>query len=175
MKNKCFTMIIFGLSGSGKTTLAEKIHEKLNVNNLSVEVLDADVYRAHLSPNASYSENDRNQFRKKLFFVSSLLNKHSISTIIPMISSDSSTRKFARKEISNLHEIYLSTPIEACIRRDPKGLYKKVRGKFKENIVGIDIPFKKPDNPDLTLNTDNHSVKESVEIIMNFLDKKQEI
>ena len=166
-----FTLIIFGLSGSGKTTLGIKVFDYLHQRGISSELLDADEYRKHLSPNASYSEEDRNAFRKKLFFVSSLLNKHNVSTIIPMISSDSLIRKYARENIKNIFEVYLSTNIETCIERNPKGLYTKTDRKFRENIVGIDLPFPEPTNPDLILDTGKYNILESLEIITEALSE----
>jgi len=171
----CFTLILFGLSGSGKSTLAFMVHEYLLERNISVELLDADEYRKHLSPNATYTEADRNTFRRKLFFISSLLNRNNISSIIPMISSDSEVRKYARDNTKNLFEVYLNTTIETCIDRDPKGLYKKVNGKFRKNIVGIDIPFNQPSDPDLVLDTGKFNISESFNILMDSLKGRFEI
>ena len=89
-----------------------------------------------------------------------------------MISSDSSLRRYARDNIKNIFEVYLSTDINTCIKRNPKGLYTKIDGNFRKNIIGIDLPFTEPSNPDLVLDTEEYNISESLEIITNALSER---
>ena len=165
------TIILCGLSGSGKSTLARGVYNFFVKNTISAELMDADVYRKILSPNDSFDEESRNTFRKKLFFVSKLLNKNGITTIIPMICSNPEIRNIARQELDNLYEIYLNTTIETCIRRNPKGLYTKIDGKFKKNITGIDIPFIVPSKADFIVDCENDTVEASLKKMLSSIKK----
>jgi len=166
-----FTIIIYGLSGSGKSTMARGVNSFLVDKNVKTELMDADEYRNVLSPNEPFDEETRNTFRKKLFFIANLLNHHKICAVIPMIASDSKIRKIAREKIKNIYEIYIKTSIDVCISRNPKGLYTKVNGKFKENIVGIDIPFIEPKNPNITVDSGAMSIDQTLKQILDLLSR----
>ncbi len=164
---KVFNLWLTGLSGSGKTTLASKISEQLEAVHVSHEVLDGDVYRPVLSPGAGYSEEERNAFRHKIIFLATLLNKHSVSCIIPVLSSSRKVREFARSELINFNEVYVKCPIDVCAERDPDGLYKKAENGNESNIVGINIPYEEPENPEILVDTSRHEVETCVEIVMS--------
>ncbi len=168
---KPFNIWLTGLSGSGKTTLAEKINEYLISLNISNEVLDGDVYRAILSPEAGYTQNERDAFRRKIIFVAKLLNKHEVSCIFSLLSSSKKIRGYAREELNNFIEVYVKCPIEVCVQRDPKGLYKKAKAGKESNIVGIHIPYEEPENPDIIVETHRQGIESCVAAILNKIEK----
>jgi len=170
LRNNIFTIIVLGLSGSGKSTLAKGIHTYLSQKEVKSELMDADNYRKILSPDEPFDEKNRNQFRRKLFFIANKLNNHGISVVIPMIASNAKIRQYAKSIINNVYEIYLNTPIETCIQRNPKGLYNKRNNKYYKNIVGLDIPFEKPSNPHITIDTTSIDEQASLDIIIEFLE-----
>ena len=170
-----FTIILCGLSGSGKSTLGKGVYDFLIKKNIGTELMDADVYRKILSPNEPFDEPTRDLFRKKLFFIAKLLNRNNICAVIPMICSNSKIRNFARNEIKNLYEIYLKTSLDECIRRNTKGHYTKVNGKFKKNLIGIDIPFIEPIRNNLTVDCEKNDKNKSLEIILESLVKDIDI
>ena len=164
-----FNLWLTGLSGSGKTTIAEKVSDCLTDISINNEVLDGDVYRAFLSPDAGYSEKERNAFRKKVIVLAGIFNKHDISCIIAMLSSSQSVRTLARQELSNFVEVYVKCPIEVCIRRDPKGIYQRRKKGEMTSVVGIDIPYEEPISPEIIVETDKLSIDSTTEIILDKL------
>lgn len=172
-----FNLWFTGLSGSGKTTSSLKVSDYLNSISKAHEVLDGDVYRAILSPNANYSEKERDAFRKKIIYLARILNKHGISCIIPLLSSSQSIRDLARQELQNFVEVYVKCPVEVCIQRDPKGLYHRRKMGLETSVVGIDIPYEEPASPEIVIETNSQSLDTTVKIILdklsrlNYLDK----
>ena len=168
---ECFNLWLTGLSGAGKTTIANQLGDYLSSLSLNNEVLDGDIYRAVLSANAGYSEKERNAFRKKIIFLTKVLNKHGISCIIALLSSSRSIRDEARNELDNFIEVYVKCPIEVCIRRDPKELYQKRKEGLEKLVVGIDILYEEPFHPEIIVETDKLSVESSISVILNKLTK----
>ncbi len=164
-----FNLWLTGLSGSGKTTLALEASKHLKKFHIPHEVLDGDALRPVLSPEAGYTEKERNSFRRKIIFLAKLLNKHGISCIIPLLSSTRKVREHARNELNNFNEVYVKCPIDICIARDSKGLYKRAEKGEEDNIVGIHLPYEEPENPEIILDTNKQDVESCVKIMMNRL------
>lgn len=164
---KIFNLWLTGLSGSGKTTLALKVSNHLKEYRIPHEVLDGDVLRPVLSPGAGYTEKERNAFRHKIIFLAKLLNEHGVSCIIPLLSSSRKVREHARNELINFNEVYVKCPIDICIARDSKGLYKNAENGEEDNVVGIHIPYEEPENPEISLDTSKQDVELCVKIIMS--------
>src|SRR6266702_2692495 len=162
MSNKGFTIWFTGLSGAGKSTLAEAIEERFNAYGRSVEVLDGDIVRMHLSKGLGFSREDRDTNIKRIAFVCSLLTRNGVICISAAISPYREAREWARQEIGNFVEIYVKCPIDVCRQRDVKGLYKLVaEGKLK-GFTGIDDPYEEPTNPELVVETCKETIEESV-------------
>jgi len=161
-----------GLSGSGKTTIAEALSDYMRENEVRHEILDGDIYRAVLSPRDGYSKQERDEFRYKVIFIAELLIRNNILCIIPLLSSTRKLRNEARSKFENFLEVYVKCPLEVCEKRDPKGHYKRVRKSEVANFVGIDIPYEKPLNPEVIIETDKISILEAVEKIMTQLTNK---
>jgi adenylylsulfate kinase len=158
-----------GLSGAGKTTLAKELEKRLHQNGYLVQVLDGDNIRSGINNNLGFSEEDRKENIRRIAEVSKLLIHSGVITINSFISPTADIRFLAMDIIGreNFIEIYVSTPMEVCEKRDVKGLYKKAReGKIK-NFTGIDSPFEPPKTPDILLDTTDLSVEECIEIILN--------
>ena len=157
-----FTIWFTGLSGAGKSTLSEIIEQRLKARGRSVEILDGDIVRTHLSKGLGFSREDRDTNIKRIAFVCGLLTRHGVISISAAISPYREAREWARKEIGDFVEVYLKCPIEVCRQRDVKGLYKLVdEGKIK-NFTGVDDPYEEPDHPELVIETDKETVEESV-------------
>jgi len=160
--NTGFTIWFTGLSGAGKSTLAEVIEQRLKEQGRSVEILDGDIVRTHLSKGLGFSREDRDTNIKRIAFVCSLLTRNGVVCISAAIAPYREAREWARREIGDFVEVYLKCPIEVCRQRDVKGLYKLVdEGKIK-NFTGVDDPYEEPENPELVIETDKESVGESV-------------
>ena len=167
-----------GLSGAGKSTLAEALEPKLRAEGKKVEALDGDVVRTHLSKGLGFSREDRDTNIARIAFVAHLLQRNGVVVLVSAISPYRNTRDDARKLIGDFVEIHVAPPLEECIKRDVKGLYKKaIAGEIKQ-FTGISDPYEAPLNAELTIDTSNVSVDEGVSRILGklrelgFLDEK---
>jgi adenylylsulfate kinase len=137
-----------------------------------VESLDGDVVRTHLSKGLGFSREDRDINIARIAFVAHLLQRNGVLVLVSAISPYRKTREDARALIGDFVEIHVAPPLEACIQRDVKGLYKKaLAGEIKE-FTGISDPYEAPENPELTLDTSAITVDEGVTRI---LDKLREL
>ncbi|RDL44232.1 adenylyl-sulfate kinase [Marinomonas piezotolerans] len=164
MKNNNGAIFWFtGLSGSGKTTLASAVAEKLKNNNINVYLLDGDVLRTGLCCDLSFGDKDRKENIRRAGEVAKLFMNEGYLVLCTFISPFSSDRETIRASCptGKFHEIYISTPIEECERRDPKGLYAKARKGIIPNFTGIDSPYESTATPDLEIDTTCLSVDEA--------------
>ena len=166
------TIWLTGLSGSGKTTIARELEKQLNIGGYTVQRLDGDIVRDKLALNLKFTKKDRIKNIKINSFIASLLTKNNIITICSFISPYNSSRNQARKEIEKVGkfiEVFVDAPLALCEERDVKGLYKKARKGIIKNFTGISDPYEIPINPEIRLKTGEETVKESTEIIINYL------
>ena len=143
-----------GLPSAGKTTIAVALASQLRERGLPVEVLDGDEVRRALSPDLGFSAEERQQHNRRVVYVSKLLSRNGVITIVPLISPYRGTRDLARCELGRFLEVYVKCPVEECIRRDPKGLYAKALGGEISNFTGVSDPYEEPDCPEVTVETD---------------------
>lgn len=161
------TIWFTGLSASGKTTLAKKLSTLFS----SFVWLDGDNFRKYVSNDLAFSEADREENLRRVIGVCRLLNEQGFSVIVSFISPLQRARDQVRNELRSLI-IYLNTPLETCIKRDPKGLYKQAKAGKIKNFTGLDGIYEVPKRPDLTLNTSTKTVEESVLCIIRALNQK---
>jgi adenylylsulfate kinase len=160
-----------GLSGSGKSTLAHSLEEKLFQKGCKTFVLDGDNVRHGLNSNLDFSKAGRTENIRRISEVSKLMLESGLIVMTAFISPINKDRGEARQLISNedFIEIYCKASIETCETRDVKGLYKRARAGEITNYTGIDSPYEVPENPELTIDTDNQSLEGSVSTILSFL------
>jgi adenylylsulfate kinase len=172
-KQKGCVLWFTGLSGSGKSTIANEVEYELNKLGYHTYLLDGDNIRHGLNKDLGFSEKDRSENIRRISEVVKLFVDAGIITLSAFISPFIKDREQAREIIGNdFIEIFVDTPLEVCIKRDPKGLYKKaLKGEIK-NFTGIDSPYEKPINPDIYINTSKENIKISVQKIINYLKTK---
>ena len=167
-----------GLSGSGKSTIAIALERELHKRGLLCRILDGDNIRSGINNNLGFTEADRIENIRRIAEVSKLFVDTGIITIAAFISPSNDIREMAANIIGkdDFLEVYVSTPIEECERRDVKGLYAKARRGEIKNFTGISAPFAAPAHPALTLDTSALSLEESVnkllELILPRIQKK---
>lgn len=167
-----------GLSGSGKSTIAIALERELHQRGILCRILDGDNIRSGINNNLGFSEADRVENIRRIAEVSKLFVDTGIITIAAFISPSNDIREMAADIIGrdDFVEVYVSTPIEECERRDVKGLYAKARRGEIKNFTGISAPFEAPEHPALTLDTSVLSLEESVhkllELILPRIQKK---
>ncbi len=167
-----FTVWFTGLSGAGKTTVAHRVRDEIQrQGNVTVEVLDGDVVRTHLSKGLGFSCEDRDTNVRRIGWVCQLLTKHGVPNIAAAISPYRDVREEVRKMVGRFVEVYVKCPVEVCERRDTKGLYRKARlGELKQ-FTGVDDPYEEPLNPEVTVYTDRETVEECVGKVVRKLEE----
>ena len=163
-----------GLSGSGKSTIAIALERELHKRGLLCRILDGDNIRSGINNNLGFSEADRTENIRRIAEVSKLFVDCGIVTIAAFISPTRAIRQMAREIIGkdDFLEVYVSTPLEECEKRDVKGLYKKARKGEIRDFTGISAPFEAPLHPFLEIDTSCHSLEESVKILLEAIEAK---
>ena len=170
--NQRGVMIWFtGLSGSGKSTLAIAMERELQKRGLLCRILDGDNIRSGINNNLGFSEADRMENIRRIADIGKLFVDTGIITLAAFISPNNDMREMAANIIGkqDFMEIYISTPLEECERRDVKGLYAKARRGEIKNFTGISAPFEVPAHPALSLDTSKLSVEESVNKLLELI------
>lgn len=173
MQQKPVTLWFTGLSGSGKSTLANEVEKKLVIAGKYTMSLDGDNVRMGLNKNLGFTEEDRIENIRRIAEVAKLMNDAGLIVLTSFISPYISDREKARKIIGtdNFIEIYVSTPVEECEKRDVKGLYKKARNGEIPNFTGISAPYEEPAQPEITVNTVGKTIEEASSYIYEEIQK----
>ena len=174
---KGICLFFTGFSGAGKTTLARAVEERLKAKtHRKISILDGDEVREHLSKGLTFSKEDRDENIKRISYVASLVVKHQGIAICSPIAPYESVRQYSRRiisEVGHFVQIYVSTSIDACEKRDPKGLYQKARTGEVKLFTGINDPYEVPTNSELEIDTSKASIQECVDKIISFLNEKR--
>lgn len=160
-----------GLSGSGKSTLAIALERELQNRGLLCRILDGDNIRSGINNNLGFTAEDRVENIRRIAEIGKLFVDTGVITIAAFISPNNELREMASNIIGkeNFVEVYISTPIEECEKRDVKGLYAKARRGEIKNFTGISAPFEAPQDAALSIDTSKHSVKESVDMLLDLI------
>ena len=160
-----------GLSGSGKSTIAIAIERELQQRGILCRLLDGDNIRTGINNNLGFSEADRMENIRRIAEVAKLFVDTGIVTLAAFISPLRQMRDMAANIIGcdDFYEIYVSTPIEVCERRDVKGLYARARRGEIKDFTGISAPFEAPAAPALTLDTSRMPLEQSVEAVLQLI------
>ena len=166
------TIWLTGLSGSGKSTLANELEKHLAALGKHTMLLDGDNVRMGLNKNLGFKEADRIENIRRIAEVAKLMNDAGLIVITSFISPYVRDRRNAREIIGedSFIEVYVSTPVEECEKRDVKGLYKKARAGEIPNFTGISSPYETPEHPEVTIDTTGKSLADSVDYVMAQLE-----
>ena len=161
-----------GLSGSGKSTVAIALERELHRRGRLCRILDGDNIRTGINAGLGFSEEDRRENIRRIAEVGKLFVDTGIITLAAFVSPTNDLRQMARDIIGeeDFKEIFVSTPLEECERRDVKGLYARARRGEVKNFTGISAPFEAPEHPALSLDTSKLSLEESVNEILKLLN-----
>ncbi len=164
------TIWMTGLSGAGKSTITEHLVPLLKERGKKVEVLDGDVVRTNLSKGLGFSKEDRDTNIRRIGFVSNLLSRNGVYAITAAISPYKEIRQEVRDMTENFVEVYVNASVDACIKRDVKGLYKKALAGEIKQFTGISDPYEPPENPEVICNTEDETPLESAMKIITYLE-----
>jgi adenylyl-sulfate kinase len=169
-----FVLWFTGLSASGKTTVGSRVARELEQRGLTVEVLDGDVIRTHLSHGLGYSKEDRDTNVARIGWVASRVARAGAVVVVCAISPYEEARRRARtlvEESAPFVEIHVATPLDVCAERDPKGLYAKARSGEIEHFTGVSDPYEEPSSPELRLHTEGREPAESAAAVLARLEE----
>ena len=153
------------MSGAGKSTTARMLKERLCVAGASVEVLDGDVVRTHLSKGLGFSREDRDENIRRIGFVCELLSRNGVIAIAAVISPYRAARDGVRQRIPDFVEVYVECPMDVLVERDVKGLYKRALAGEISNFTGVSDPYEPPLTPEVTIHTNRERPEDGVERI----------
>jgi adenylyl-sulfate kinase len=163
-----------GLSASGKSTIAVECEKRLwELKNVCYR-LDGDNIRSGLNSDLSFTELDRNENIRRISEVAKLFKDAGLITLVAFISPFRKMRQYAKNIIGqeNFLEVYVKCSLEKCMERDPKGLYAKAEKGIIKNFTGISSAYEEPNNPDIICDTENMSISESVNIVIDKIKEK---
>jgi adenylyl-sulfate kinase len=169
--NGAFCVWLMGLSASGKTTLAQMLARALTQRGLKVEVLDGDMVRTTLSKGLGFTPGDRETNLRRIASMAQSLIGQRVVTIVAAICPYHAIREEVRTIIGEYVEVYLNCPLEVCISRDPKGLYRKALAGEIQHFTGIDDVFEIPRWPDIEVATHTEDSEESLALILRSLER----
>jgi adenylylsulfate kinase len=167
-----FILWLTGMSGAGKSTLSLAVRERLEPQ-LPVEILDGDEVRRYLSRGLGFSREDRVENVRRIGYVARLLARHRVAVIVAAISpyrdSRDEVRQLATEAGICFLEVYAQASLEALIRRDVKGLYKKALAGEIQHFTGISDPYEPPEAPEVVVRTDEETLEAGRERILETL------
>lgn len=172
-KHRSAVLWFTGYSGAGKSTVAVALEQELHIRGVHTYILDGDNIRHGLNKNLGFSPEDRKENIRRIGEVSKLFVDAGVMTLSAFISPYQKDRDLVRHLVNENEfiEVYVKCDLSECERRDPKGLYTKARkGEIKE-FTGIDAPYEQPVHPEITIETDQESLQNSVEKIIHYLEE----
>ena len=163
-----------GLSGSGKSTVAMGVERELHAQGILCRILDGDNVRAGINNNLGFSAEDRIENIRRIAEIGKLFVQTGVVTLACFVSPTNDIRQMAREIVGeeDFLEVYISTPIEECERRDVKGLYARARKGEVKNFTGISAPFEAPVSPDIAIDTSKIPLEESVRTLTELIIKR---
>ncbi|KGR83987.1 adenylyl-sulfate kinase [Lysinibacillus odysseyi] len=169
-----FILWFTGLSASGKSSVANAFAHRLFEDGKQAFVLDGDNVRHGLNSDLGFDEVSRKENIRRIGEVAKLFVEGGQIVLTAFISPYREDRQVVRSLVAEgeFIEVFVQCSVEACEKRDPKGLYKKARNNEIPNFTGISAPYEEPVNPEITLNTEKYSIEECAEQLQYFLSEK---
>jgi adenylyl-sulfate kinase len=164
-----FTVWLTGLSGAGKSTLAAGLVQELEARGVTVEYLDGDVVRTHLSRGLGFTREDRDTNIERIGWVASRLTRHGAAVVVAAISPYRAARRSARTAVEAhgpFVEVWVDATVAECARRDPKGLYAKALAGEIDHFTGVSDPYEPPERAEVRLQTERITPAEGVAAVL---------
>ncbi|MEW6245112.1 MAG: adenylyl-sulfate kinase [Nitrospirota bacterium] len=169
---EAFAVWITGLPASGKSTIVAALRPKLEALGLRVDVLESDEVRRVLTPEPTYSPEERDLFYRALAFTGSRLVEHGVTVIFDATAGRRAYRDSARGLIPRFLEIAVECPLEVCMARDKKGTYRKGQRGESATVPGLQVPYEEPLKPDLRIDTTKATPAEAAERVLTIVKQR---
>ena len=145
---------LIGLSGSGKTTLGQELYRLLKTDHPNTVFLDGDEIRAIFGDSLGHTVEDRRRNAERIMRLCDYLNRQGIHVVCAILSIFHESQRWNREHLQDYFEVSIEAPLEQLQARDAKGLYRAVACGDLKNVVGVDIPFPPPYQPDVVVRND---------------------
>ena len=169
---KALGIWITGLPASGKSTITAALKPKLEALGHSVEVLESDEVRRALTPNPTYSHEERGLFYRALAFFGCRLTEHGVTVIFDATANKRAFRDYARELIPNFVEVAVECPLEVCRQRDRKGTYRRGEAGGSTTVPGLQDPYEPPMNPEVSIDATTISPDAAADLIVAAVQKR---
>lgn len=166
---------VTGLPGSGKSVVSQNLLQLLEERGIHAQILSSDALRKVLTPNPTYSVEERDMVYNTLVYIAKLLTQNHVNVIIDATGNLQRYRQNAREQISQYIEVYLKCPLQICIQREtkrqktyeaPEKIYKKAFQGKTSTVPGIGQPYQTPKNPEITIDTTKNTPKKNAQQIL---------
>jgi adenylylsulfate kinase len=146
-----FAVWITGLPASGKSTITRALVRELAAHGVDIAVLESDALRQVLTPHPTYADRERETFYKAMAYIGSLLVTHGVPILFDATANRRAYRAAAREAIERFVEVYVDSPLEVCVARDPKGIYRKAQSGQASTVPGVQASYEPPEHPDVVV------------------------
>ena len=167
-----FAVWLTGLPGSGKSTITRALTRELSDRGIAAAVLESDVLRHVLTPRATYSEEERDTFYRAMAHIGALLVHHGVPVIFDATANRRAYRAHARIAIDRFAEVHVECPIEVCVARDPKGIYRQAQSGAATTVPGVQASYEPPTHPDLVVSSDRIRPEAAAGAIVRMLEDR---
>jgi adenylylsulfate kinase len=164
-----FGVWITGLPASGKSTLARALARELEAAGLETEVLDSDALRRVLTPHPTYGDEERDAFYGAMAHIGELLARHGVAVIFAATANRRIHRKRARDRIGRFIEVFADCPLETCMSRDPRGIYRQASAGGTTTLPGVQRTYEPPERPDVVVRTDREAPQAGARRVMEVI------
>jgi adenylylsulfate kinase len=171
-RRKGWAVWITGLPSSGKSTIAKALKRGLEERDFDVQILESDELRRILTPSPSYTEEERDTFYGALVYIGELLINNGVNVIFDATANKRRYRDEARRRIKRFLEVYVKCPLEVCIARDVKGIYRQALKGEASTVPGLQSSYEEPLKPDVTTDSTRESPEKAAHRIIGALRER---
>jgi len=168
---KGFAVWLTGLPASGKTTLGAGLAARLKERGIPVQILDSDELRQVLTPQPTYTQQERDWFYRAMAYIGELLAQNGVNVILAATANRRLHRDRARRAIERFMEVYVRCSLETCMARDQKGTYEKALAGQATTVPGLQVPYEPPKAPEVTVDTEQQTPVEGVQKIEAHMER----
>jgi len=167
-----FAVWITGLPASGKSTITHVLVRELAARGIDAAVLESDALRLVVTPHPTYTDEERETFYRTMTYIGALLVRHGVSVIFDATGNRRAHRAAARAAIDRFIEVYVDCPLDVCIARDPKGLYRRAQSGETSTLPGLQARYEAPEQPEVIVSGSGESVETAAGAIIRALQAK---